>query len=214
MKNKNFVVKGLFVLIMVLVSVAGVYAGVNKDRIFSYADSKAVSKNEGKSIQNKKDDNSSSIDVVIDSKPDEPEKPDYGSENVSETPGLKVITTYSEFAELANSDKNTFFVFGREGCHYCDLYKPVLKEVANLYKIEIAYVELTKLSNEDYQSVMNSSLVIPAKCSNTGEDVALSKGFGTPLSLFVNNGNTYECIRGYKDNVNLINSLKDIGYVD
>lgn len=214
MKNRNTVIKYIFVLILFLIGVAGVYASLNRDRIFSYADSGEVSNND---FQNKKEDESSSSSTKKPSENDDSattSKPTYSSKNESSNPGLKIVTTYQDFISVVERDINSFLVFGREGCHYCELYKPVLKSVADLYKIEVAYVDMAKLSREDYQSVLNSSLVIPAKCSKTGEDAELSKGFGTPLSLFVRNSTTYDCIRGYKDNVNLINSLKDIGYVD
>jgi hypothetical protein len=134
---------------------------------------------------------------------------DVSEDNSVENYGVVEITTYDEFLSLINRDKNTFLVLGKTGCHY-----PVLTKIAEEYKIEIVYVNIAKLTAEDKKSVFNSTLTIPAKCTDSEVDVSLNSGFGTPLSLFVNSGTTYDCIRGYKNESDLKASLIEIGYID
>lgn len=138
------------------------------------------------------------------------------SENESESHevGVKIVGDYEEFKRLIERDYNTFLVLGKTGCHYCELYLPVLNNISESYKIEIIYVDLLKITEDDYNAVMDSPLTIPSKCSLTGEDAFIKNGFGTPLTLFVNKGKTYDCIRGYQSESNLITSLKAVGYIN
>ncbi len=205
MKNSKRMSNLLLFLIIGLILVANVYF-FSASRATQVDKQEAdIKENENKQIENesgKREDN------------DNDEFNHFVSDNAKDDFGLKVITDYIQFSSALNRiDENTFFVFGRTGCHYCELYEPVLKEIAAFYKIEIFYVNLAELSKEDTASIMNSNLIIPAKCSREGVDVSLNKGFGTPLTLFVKNSETYDCIRGYKDKANLIKSLKEIGYV-
>jgi len=123
------------------------------------------------------------------------------------------VTNYDDFNYYMKQNYNVFMVFGKQVCHFCSLYKPVLERVQKEYNRPIVYVDLSELSREDYSKVLNSSLVIPAKCTNVNADTPISQGFGTPLSLFVNNGEVYDCIRGYKDYDTLVGLLKNIGYI-
>lgn len=211
MKNKNIIRTYLIVLIVFFTGTAVTYAFFNRDRIASNLNIPKT--NVDVRNETNKGDSSSSDEK----RPGEvnPPEPIFSSPHVVSNPGLRIISSYREFDELAQrEDEHTFFVMGRKGCHYCELYQPVLKEVAALYKIEIVYVDMAALSSDDYNKVLHAPLKIPAKCSKTGEETDLSYGFGTPLTLFVNNYTTYDCIRGYKDKTNLIASLKEVGYID
>ncbi len=211
MNNENVISKLLIVLIVCMLGLTFVYTFINKDRIFKTVDvpnPNAVSNGNATQTGQTNSDNQPTMP-----KDDLDDMGDAG-ENASENPGLKTITTYAEFARLiARPDTNTFLVLGRKGCYYCEQYAPILTEVADIYKLEIQYVDMAALTTTDYNAVLNSGLTIPAKCSKTGEDVDLSKGFGTPLTLFVRNNETFDCIRGYKDRARLISSLKSIGYI-
>lgn len=206
MKNKNFIIKYLISLIIILTVFAGTYAFTNRELITN-----------DEKIQTVGDVQEQSNKVVTDNsqaKPSEPIEPVYTSDNARGNYGVKTIDSLAKYEELLARDENIFLVFGRDGCHFCELYEPVLTEVAALYKIEIDYVNLALLTPSDYKDVLSSSLRIPAKCTKNSEDSDISNGFGTPLTLFVRKGETYNCIRGYKDRTNLIKDLKDFGYVN
>lgn len=185
MKKRNFVSSGLLLLIVVLIGIAASYYYFKKDSFQEVGNPNNVVE----------------------------EKPEEKTESV-QSKYLKKITTYEEFQEYANRDESTFFVLGRTGCHFCERYLPVLNSVSNEYKIEIVYVDFKKLSEEDYKKVMNGGLTIPGKCTKTGEEISLSQGFGTPVSLFVRNNQTYDCIRGYNEKDKLVSSLQKIGYIE
>ncbi len=186
MKNRNFICAGLLSLIILLTGITACYYVVKKD---------AYDKSLINTEKNDKDD----VEA---------------SNKVEDKDLLTTVTTYSDFVKYLNRDKNTFFVFGKENCSYCMSYKPVLNKVISEYNIEVVYVELNKLSQDDYHNVLNTSLTIPAKCTKENKDILLKEGFGTPLSLFTNNGSTYDCIRGYKNHDTLVGLLKQIGYIN
>lgn len=193
MKNKNLVSSGLLLLIIVLIGVAASYYYFKKDSLND-------NQNPIQDVGNKND-----------------EKQNSTNENdtpVSIQSKVKKITTYDEFIEYSGRQANAFFVLGRTGCHYCEMYLPVLDTVSSEYNVEIIYLDFSKFSEDDYKAVMHSGLTIPSKCTTSGEETPLYTGFGTPLSLFVNENKSYDCIRGYKDKDNLVKQLKSIGYIE
>lgn len=185
MKNKNIVSSGLLLLIIVLIIVAGTYYFLKKDN-----------------LKNNKVD-----------EPNVSEKDENKNNQYEANAKVKTITTYEEFKGIIERSEDTLIVLGRTGCHYCEMFLPNLKSVSGEYGVEIFYVDFGKMSEEDYNNVIAMPLAIPSKCTKSGEENRLSDGFGTPLSLFVRESNTYDCIRGYKDKNTLAEQLKSIGYI-
>ena len=132
------------------------------------------------------------------------EKPSNNTEvesNIAEK-NLGEIIEISDYASLENYlslDEINFLVIGKSGCEFCESYKPVLKEIAKNYEVKILYVDTTKLSSEDLNSLRNSEIIIPAECTDSHLDEHLTYSFGTPLTLFIKNYDTINCIRGYKN---------------
>lgn len=218
MKNKKEVSKILLVFLVLLVVVAGLYIYINRDKVFSSGvqDSNNEKGNEP-SISNADDSSrgEQESDEDNDDVPPVP-TPDLDSDNQSDfiEYGLKKVETYAEFNTLiSRPNKNMFVVFGRQGCYFCEKYIPILNEVSQEYKVEIIYIDLLSLDASDYENVINTPLIIPGECTKDGIDSKLSAGFGTPLSLFINNNETYSCIRGYKDKKSLQAILKDNNYI-
>ncbi len=184
MKNKDLICAGLLSLIIILTGITACYYVVKKD---AYE----------RQLINEKNNEEGQNEI----------------HNINKNSQVKKLTTYNDFINYANKNTNTFMVFGKSTCHYCNMYEPILNNVSSEYGIEVIYVDLGALTQEDYYRVLNSSLMIPRKCNNSGVDIPLSSGFGTPLSLFVNSGYTYDCIRGYKDHDTLVGILRTIGYI-
>jgi len=116
---------------------------------------------------------------------------------------------YSDIIEYISKSDKTILVLGQKGCQNCQKYLPLLKETSEIYNFKYLYIDVKSLSKEDYDSLLKSeSILVPTKCSNTGKDKNLSDGFTTPLTLFYENGNVYDCIGGYVEKEELINDLK------
>ncbi len=126
----------------------------------------------------------------------------------------KTITSYEEFKSNIERDENVFIVFGQTGCHFCELFQPVLKSTSQEYGFEVLYVDLKALGDEDYSALRNSGLKIPGSCTDTKQDRDISESFNTPLSLFVRNGESYDCLRGFMQKDLFVTKLKEKGYVE
>ncbi len=127
---------------------------------------------------------------------------------------LIYINNYDELQSYLNSDDSIFLVLGKTGCVHCENYKPVLNSISSKYGIKIVYIDLANLSEEEKSRIMNSDIKIPAKCSQTNTETSLSNGFGTPLSLFIKNKESFDCIRGYVDEDSLISTLKNLNLIN
>lgn len=116
---------------------------------------------------------------------------------------LKEIT-YNEYINLKEESKNNnrkFILYVKqEGCPHCTAFTPTVEKVANKYKVQIYYINLTNLTKEDYK-LFNS------------------EGFvnGTPTILFFENGEelgSFSRIIGNKSEKTLTNKLIARGYIN
>ena len=106
------------------------------------------------------------------------------------------LTDYEDVTKkLANEEVN-ILVIGKSGCSYCKRYKPLLVDIAENNYIDINYVDVRKLSKNDYVTLLNT-FELPAKCSPSNETQKLNQGFNTPLTLFIQNNKSVDCISGY-----------------
>jgi len=126
MKNKDLVCKGLLVAIIILIGITVCYylikSDVNNTNVNDNLDINKNNKEENNHID------SSSSDITI-------------SEDDNIKGLFRRIRNYDEFSSLISRDTSAFFVFGRKGCHYCELYIPILEDLANNYKVEINYID-------------------------------------------------------------------------
>ena len=118
--------------------------------------------------------------------------------------GSKKYTTYdeisySDYKEMI-SNKETFpLVIGRTGCSACELFKPTMEAFISKYDIDVKYIDISKLSDEENNEF--SSLV----------------GFNsTPTTIFFKDGeqtSTYYRIVGSDTLDNVVKAYKRMGYV-
>lgn len=123
----------------------------------------------------------------------------------------KTVETYKEFNELYKSKNIIMHVFGRNTCYYCNIFKPVYNEVASDNNLDIYYYDSDSFDSKEYNKILNSGINIPAECTTNKEEVPLSSGFGTPLTLFTKNGKVVGCISGYVNKTKLEEKLKEVG---
>lgn len=116
---------------------------------------------------------------------------------------VKVITSFASINSLLERKEKAILVIGKKNCTFCDRFKPVLKSAIEKYNVEINYVDIKSLAEEDYKALLESDILVPGKCNKQGKDSTLKDGFGTPLSLLFENGTTVDCLRGYADSYTL-----------
>lgn len=127
----------------------------------------------------------------------------------------KTVSTYAEYMKVIKSKNTIMTVFGRNSCYYCNKFKPVYNDIAKEKNIDIYYIDSDSFAKDEYEKIMNSELVIPAKCTDSKEkDLPLSSGFGTPLTIFTKKGKSVDCISGYINSASLESKLKSVGMID
>ncbi len=140
----------------------------------------------------------------------------YSSNTLS--PNLKnykVVEDAEAYKKLVKNKKEvTMAVFGRDTCFYCNQFKVVYNQVAGDENIDIYYFDSDNYDKDEYSKIMDMGLKIPASCSDTGKEVDLQPGFGTPLTLFTKNGKVIDCINGYINKSTLLTKLQTVGMIE
>ena len=97
--------------------------------------------------------------------------------------------TYSEYEEKMNAKEPFLVVIVRDGCGYCEMYEPIVEEVANEYRLPIYYINMTNLNNDEYTALGTSNSYFK---KNQGK-------WGTPTTLFMYGNSVIDSIPGYVD---------------
>ena len=117
------------------------------------------------------------------------EEVDYPLTLVGEV-GLQQIT-YDQYESFVDNGDAFIVVIERAGCSYCEMYMPILKEVANEKKIPLYYIDTATLTQEDMNEL------------STTNDYLRKNNWGTPTTLFMLGDRVLDSIGGYveKDTV-------------
>lgn len=107
--------------------------------------------------------------------------------------------TYSEYEEKMNTEAPFLVVIVRDGCGYCEMYEPILKEVAEEYKLPIYYINMTNLNNDEYTALGTSNSYFK---KNQGK-------WGTPTTLFMYGSTVVDSIPGYVDKDKFVDFVKE-----
>lgn len=95
--------------------------------------------------------------------------------------------TYADYEEKLNTEAPFVVVIVRDGCGYCDDYKPVLTNVATEYNLPIYYINLSNLTNDEYTALSSSNIYLK------------KEQWGTPTTLFMYGSTVVDSIGGYVD---------------
>ena len=71
-----------------------------------------------------------------------------------------------------------------------------MAQVAVDEQIDVYYLDMSNITDELKEYVMSLNLSIPFKCSQANNKT-LKDGFGTPLTLIVEDNKTIDCFEGY-----------------
>ena len=121
----------------------------------------------------------------------------------------KVLSTANQYIKKVNSKDYTVAVFGIDNCTYCDLYLPVVNDIANKYNLDIYYFNRDQYDEDEYEKIMDLDFEIPAKCTTTGYSTSMSKSFPKPMTIITKNGKFVDCIRGYVTEDTVLKMLKE-----
>lgn len=105
--------------------------------------------------------------------------------------------TYSNYLEKIDSNEPFLVVIVKDGCGYCEMYEPILKEVADEYNLPINYINLTNLSEEEYNNLAQSNAYLK------------KNQWGTPTTLFMLGDSVIDSIGGYADKDKFVDFVKE-----
>lgn len=112
------------------------------------------------------------------------------------TPGFNEVT-YTEYEEKLNTEAPFLLIIVNDGCGYCDMYKPIVEEVANEYSLPINYVNLAHLSAEEREAFSTSNSWLKRN------------QWGTPTTLFMYGNDVVDTIEQYVDKDTFVEFVKE-----
>jgi len=105
--------------------------------------------------------------------------------------------TYNQYMEKVNNNELFLVVIVRDGCGYCEMYEPIVEEVANEYKLPLYFINLTNLTDEERNEL-----------SSTNKYLKRNK-WGTPTTLFMYGENIVDSISGYVEKEEFVSFVKE-----
>lgn len=116
---------------------------------------------------------------------------------------------YNDYSEIIKDDDIEVVVIGQTTCSHCIAYKPTLNKVAGEYDVTINYLDLTKMTEEEYNNFSQSLKDIGYNAPEFLEDGS----FGTPLTLIIKNGKVFDYISGQRTKSQLVRELTKSGLI-
>ena len=114
-----------------------------------------------------------------------------------------------EYKDLVEEKGIHVVVIGQTTCSHCIAIKPALNKVAGEYDLTINYLNLTEMSEDEYNDFEESLKEIEYNEPNFVEDGS----FGTPLTLIIENGKVKDYISGQRTKSQLVREFKKAGLI-
>ena len=109
--------------------------------------------------------------------------------------GLKQIY-YSDYVSKVENGEAFIFILERTGCGYCEMYMPIVEEVAKEKKIPIYYIDTDTLTSEDY-----------VELTSTNSYLKRNTSWGTPTTLFMLGNRVLDSIGGYVEKEQILSFI-------
>lgn len=109
--------------------------------------------------------------------------------------GVKEIS-YNDYEELVDSEKAFLVVIAKQGCSYCEMYAPILEEVAKDEEILINYIDLTTFSEEEVNELTTNNAYLK------------KNNWGTPTTLLMVGEEVIDSLSGYTEKDGVIKFLE------
>ncbi len=106
-----------------------------------------------------------------------------------------------EYLTLKKGSEKSIIFIARPGCPWCQLYTPIMKNMVYLYGIKVNHLNTDELTEDGVSKLLAS-------------DDYFSEGYGTPLTLIVQNNEIVDMIAGYTTKDSTIQFFKDNGIIN
>ena len=110
--------------------------------------------------------------------------------------GLNEIT-YSEYKEMVDKGDAFVVVIERTGCSYCQMYMPLMEEVAKEKKIAVTYINTDNLTEEEFEELSTTNKYLK------------KNQWGTPTTLLMLGDRIVDSIGGYVEKESIEAFFKD-----
>lgn len=117
---------------------------------------------------------------------------------------LKFID-YSDYKKILKNDKKNIVVIGEAGCKYCMAAKPILNNISKAYKVDINYLDLSDLKQEDLKDLFDNL----EKYGYDNEEFIENNNFNLPTILIIKKGKITSYIEGVKTLEEYIDYFKE-----
>ena len=107
--------------------------------------------------------------------------------------------SYSDYVSMMDKDMSFPLVIGSSTCSACSVFKGTMESFINKYNVDVYYIDISKLSDEDYK-LLNSEINFSS----------------TPTTIFVQGGkhtSVYYRIVGSESLANVVKAYKKMGYI-
>ncbi len=105
--------------------------------------------------------------------------------------------TYDEYEEMIKNDDSFLVIIERTGCSYCQMYMPIVEEVANEKKVAITYINTDNLTEDEYEKLKTSNKYLK------------NNQWGTPTTLLMVGNRVASSLSGYVEKAEFEKFLKD-----
>lgn len=106
-----------------------------------------------------------------------------------------------EYLEYYSGSTNTVVLFARDSCEYCKLATPILENIIYESDVDLKYIDLSTLSDDDKTKLASS-------------DDYFKEGISTPLLVVVGNNSMADYIEGLSTKENYIAFFKKYGFME
>ena len=107
---------------------------------------------------------------------------------------------YNEFEINFNDEEQKIILIGRDNCPWCQYFQPYMEYYQEKYDFSYQYINTNKLTSGHLSKILEKAGI--------NED-----DFGTPLTLFVQNGKVLNQIGGFVDETKLLEILQEQGFI-
>ncbi len=98
--------------------------------------------------------------------------------------GLNEIA-YKDYKKLVEDKEAFIVIIERTGCSYCQMYMPIVEEVAKEKKVPILYINTDNLTEDEFNEL------------STTNNYLKRNNWGTPTTLFMLGDRVLDSIGGY-----------------
>lgn len=104
---------------------------------------------------------------------------------------------YSTYEQKKENGDNFIIVIERTGCSYCEMYMPVLEQVAPEYSIPIYYIDTADLTEDEYNALEESNTYLKRN------------KWGTPTTLLMSGSTVVDSLSGYVEKDTFVKEIID-----